>query len=246
MKEAKTHGVYRLEGKAHRVGLFHCNDCAGQFTVTTGSVMESSHVPLNKWVLAFRLMASSKKGISAHQLHRMLGLSYKAAWFMAHRIRYAMAPTHFDKLRGIVEVDETYFGGKRRGRIVLDAKARPIAPDPSRDPREVAVDGHLAEADHAVEEERPRGARRMSEDAPLAQDVAAAEPHQEVLAGGPRPERPRVLVEPAGGGRERAACAVAAQAQRQVASRSNAAAAPEGPIGSATPLSRRVISSPFR
>jgi len=67
---------------------------------------------LSKWVIAIHLLAASKKGMSAHQLHRMLGLSYKAAWFMAHRIRYAMAPTYTDKLRGIVEVDETYVGGK--------------------------------------------------------------------------------------------------------------------------------------
>jgi transposase-like protein len=69
--------VYRLHGKSHRPGLIHCNNCDGSFTVTTGSVMESSHVPLHKWVLAYRLMASSKKGISAHQLHRTIGVTYK-------------------------------------------------------------------------------------------------------------------------------------------------------------------------
>ena len=107
--------VYRLEGKAHRAGLFHCNGCEGQFTVTTGSVMESSHVPLNKWVLAFRLMASSKKGISAHQLHRTIKVTYKTAWFMAHRIREAMRPAQPEKLGGegkIIESDEAYWGPK--------------------------------------------------------------------------------------------------------------------------------------
>ena len=107
--------VYRLGGKAHRPGLIHCNGCEGQFTVTTGSVMESSHVPLNKWVLAFRLMASSKKGISAHQLHRTIKVTYKTAWFMAHRIREAMRPAQPEKLGGeghIVESDETYWGPK--------------------------------------------------------------------------------------------------------------------------------------
>jgi transposase-like protein len=86
--------VYRLEGKAHRKGLFHCNECGGQFTVTTGSVMESSHVPLNKWVLAFRLMASSKKGISAHQLHRTIQVTYKTAgsWLTAF-VRRCALPT---------------------------------------------------------------------------------------------------------------------------------------------------------
>jgi len=112
-----TDRVYRLEGKKHRPGLFHCNDCNGQFTVTTGSVMESSHVPLNKWVLAFRLMASSKKGISAHQLHRTIKVTYKTAWFMAHRIREAMRDENPPKLGGegeIVESDETYWGPKDR------------------------------------------------------------------------------------------------------------------------------------
>src|SRR6185312_775744 len=79
--------VVRLQGKAHRPGLFQCRDCRGQFTVLTGSVMERSHIPLNKWVLAIRLMTASKKGVSAHQLHRMLNLTYKTAWFMCHRIR---------------------------------------------------------------------------------------------------------------------------------------------------------------
>ncbi len=101
--------VYRLNGKAHRPGLVHCNSCSGQFTVTTGTVMESSHIPLTKWALGFRLMAGSKKGISAHQMHRTLGISYKAAWFMAHRIREAMAPA-VPNVGGpgqIVEADET-------------------------------------------------------------------------------------------------------------------------------------------
>lgn len=106
----ETEKVYRLSGKAHRPGLVHCNACSGQFTVTTGTVMESSHLPLTKWAIAFRLMAASKKGISAHQLHRTLGITYKAAWFMAHRIREAMAPSGPDMLGGegkIVESDET-------------------------------------------------------------------------------------------------------------------------------------------
>jgi transposase-like protein len=104
--------VYRLGGKSHRPGLIHCNDCDGSFTVTTGGVMESSHIPLTKWALGFRLMAASKKGVSAHQLHRSLGVSYKSAWFMAHRIREAMGlPKDAPRLGGkgkIVEADETY------------------------------------------------------------------------------------------------------------------------------------------
>jgi transposase-like protein len=104
-----THGV--------RVGLYECQNCHGQFTVRTGSVMESSHVPLTKWALAYRLMASVKKGISAHQLHRTIGVTYKTAWFMAHRIREAMRDISGEKIGGagtITEADETYVGGKPR------------------------------------------------------------------------------------------------------------------------------------
>jgi transposase-like protein len=110
-----TDKVYRLSGKSHRPGLIHCNNCDGSFTVTTGSVMESSHVPLRKWVLAFRLLASSKKGMSAHQLHRTIGVTYKTAWFMWHRIREAMNDSKPSPMGGhgkIVEADTTYIGGK--------------------------------------------------------------------------------------------------------------------------------------
>jgi transposase-like protein len=77
-------------GKAARKGCYQCNACREQFTVTVGTVFEASKVPLNKWLLATYLMSASKKGISAHQLHRTLGVTYKTAWFMAHRIREAM------------------------------------------------------------------------------------------------------------------------------------------------------------
>ena len=115
-----------MEGKAHRRGLFHCRDCRGQFSVLTGSVMESSHLPLNKWVLAIRLMTASKKGVSAHQIHRMLNITYKTAWFMCHRIREAMrdpAPMPLGGIGKIVEADEAYHGKREtpvklsRGRI---------------------------------------------------------------------------------------------------------------------------------
>jgi transposase-like protein len=115
----ETQRVYRLNGKSHRAGLLHCNACSGAFTVTTGSVMESSHVPLNKWVLAYRLMASSKKGFSAHQLHRTIGVTYKTAWFMAHRIRESMREINPSPLGGegkFVEADETFTGGKAKNR----------------------------------------------------------------------------------------------------------------------------------
>jgi transposase-like protein len=102
-------------GKAARVGVYQCNACRGQFSATVGTVFESSKVPLNKWMLATYLMSSSKKGVSAHQLHRTLGVTYKTAWFMAHRIREAMNPADPGPLGGagrVVEVDETFIGGK--------------------------------------------------------------------------------------------------------------------------------------
>ena len=82
----------KLAGKSHRAGLSRqCNECREHFTVTVGSVMERSHVPLTKWAAAFHLMAASKKGVSAHQLMRILGIgSYRTAWFLAHRVREAM------------------------------------------------------------------------------------------------------------------------------------------------------------
>jgi transposase-like protein len=109
----------RMGGKGHRAGLFHCPDCRGQFTVRTGHVMESSKVPLTKWALAFHLMTSSKKGISAHQLHRTIKVAYNTAWFMEHRIREAMSNTSLILLGGlgkIVEADETYFGKRETPR----------------------------------------------------------------------------------------------------------------------------------
>jgi transposase-like protein len=106
--------VTRLEGGKHRAGLIQCNSCLGQFTVMTGTVMESSHIPLAKWALAFHKMAASKKGISAKQLQRELALgSYRTAWFMAHRIREAMRPKEFTPMGGdgqFVEADETFVG----------------------------------------------------------------------------------------------------------------------------------------
>lgn len=109
----------RLNGKAHRAGLLFCGDCRTQFTVTIGTVFERSKVALHKWVYATHLMCASKKGVSAKQMERMLGVSYKTAWFMAHRIREAMniEPTgQMGGDGGPVEVDETYWGnvGKQK------------------------------------------------------------------------------------------------------------------------------------
>jgi transposase-like protein len=112
--------VTRLTAATARAGLHKCNACRKQFTVTVGTIFEDSKIALNKWLLAFRLMAGSKKGISAHQLHRSLGITYKSAWFMAHRIREAMDGADGDDPLGgpneVVEADETYVGGKARNR----------------------------------------------------------------------------------------------------------------------------------
>lgn len=108
--------AYRLRGKTQRAGLYKCKGCEEQFTVTVGTVFERSHIPLNKWILAFQLVVASKKGMSAHQLHRMLGITYKSAWFMAMRVREALTDSRFAAMLGgqnkVVEVDETYVGGK--------------------------------------------------------------------------------------------------------------------------------------
>ncbi len=106
-------GITRFQGKSTREGLHQCNACRGHFTVTVGTVMERSHIPLAKWVLGFHLMAASKKGMSSKQLSRMLDLTYKTAWFMSHRIREAMTDPNPAPLGGegkIVEADEAYHG----------------------------------------------------------------------------------------------------------------------------------------
>lgn len=102
-----------MKGKSTRPGLWKCRPCEKPFSVTVGTVFERSKVPLNQWVYATHLLTSSKKGISSHQLSRMLGVSYKTAWFMAHRIREAMRPAELTPMGGsgkTVEVDETIIG----------------------------------------------------------------------------------------------------------------------------------------
>lgn len=131
---ADQDALHRLEGKSHRPGLYQCNECRQHFTVTVGTVMERSKIPLAKWVLGFHLYAASKKGMSAHQLHRMLGVTYKTAWFMAHRIREAMKEdvASSGPIGGegkTVEADETYIGKREtprklaRGRIAKPTKS---------------------------------------------------------------------------------------------------------------------------
>ena len=105
--------------------LFKCRACRRQFSATVGTIFEDSKIPLSKWFAAIYLMCSSKKGISAHQLHRMLNIAYRSAWFMCHRVRNAMADASGDLLKGIVEADETYVGPKtKRGHPVYHERIK--------------------------------------------------------------------------------------------------------------------------
>src|SRR4051794_17369810 len=110
-----TDRIYALKGKSTRPGVRKCGHCRKPFTVTVGTIFERSHVPLTKWLQAICLLTSSKEGISSHQLHRTLGISYETAWFLSHRIREAMRDGSLGPLGGIgkiVEADETYHGQK--------------------------------------------------------------------------------------------------------------------------------------
>lgn len=108
--------ITKLQGNSTRPGVYKCKDCRKPFSVTIGTVMERSHIPLSKWVLAAQLMASSKKSMSANQLHRMLGTNYETAWFLFHRLREAAndlgGAGPLGGANKVVEADETYIGGK--------------------------------------------------------------------------------------------------------------------------------------
>jgi len=118
-------------GKPSPRRVWRCKDCRKDFTVLVGTIFEGSHIPVSKWLLGVHMMCAGKNGVSAHELHRQLGVTLKTAWFMSHRIRYAMGQEPLrSKMVGIVEADETYMGGKRRG----DRRGRP-----SRDSHKAAV-----------------------------------------------------------------------------------------------------------
>jgi transposase-like protein len=125
--------IHRMGGKT-QAGMFLCNDCRDKFTCRTGTLMERSHLPLHKWLLAIHLLASSKKGMSAHQLMRNLGIgSYRTAWFLCHRIREAMGDDSHKATGGlggankVVEADETYVGGKAKNRAFKEvAPKKPV------------------------------------------------------------------------------------------------------------------------
>lgn len=105
---------YKLKGESTRKGLYKCADCRKPYRVTMGTIFEGSKIPLPKWFATVYLVMCSKKSISAHQLHRMLGITYKSAWFMFHRIRHAFRTRKGKTLWGTVEADETYVGGKNK------------------------------------------------------------------------------------------------------------------------------------
>ena len=111
--------IAKVEGKkhSHRPGLYYCNECKGQFTVTVGTVLERSKIPLTKWLMAAHMFNSGKNGVSAHEIHRTLGVTYKTAWFMMHRLREAMNELNPSPMGGkgqSVQADETYYGNSSK------------------------------------------------------------------------------------------------------------------------------------
>ncbi|MBT3532627.1 MAG: IS1595 family transposase [Rhodospirillaceae bacterium] len=126
----EAEAITKLKGKSTRPGVYKCRSCRKPFSVTVGTVFERSKIPLHKWVLATHLLTASKKGMSAHQLHRMLGITYKTAWFMCHRIREAMKDGNGTGPLGgkgkVIEADETYIGQQKDKYTLTDKGWKPI------------------------------------------------------------------------------------------------------------------------
>lgn len=130
--DGKSKTISKLTPKADsksavRKGVYFCGACRKQFTVTVKTVFEDSHIPIGKWLMAWFIISSSKKSVSAHQLHRMLKITYKSAWFMAHRIRFAIGDDGKTQLSGVVEIDETFIGGKSTPQKKLSSKTPVMA-----------------------------------------------------------------------------------------------------------------------
>ncbi len=129
--------IKALQGSAHRPGLYQCAECREQFTVTVKTVFERSKIPLSKWLAALFLLTASKKGVSAHQIHRSLGISYKSSWFMMHRLREAMRDGGLAPMGGggkIVEADETYHGPTDKPKVLKRKRAVPYTKGGNRGP----------------------------------------------------------------------------------------------------------------
>ena len=126
-KEKPISKITPKEGSKTRKGVHFCGACRKQFTVTVGTVFEGSHIPISKWLMAWFIICSSKKAVSSHQIHRMLKVTYKTAWFMTHRIRFALGDDVKGKLSGVVEIDETFIGGKGPLKTKLSRKTPVMA-----------------------------------------------------------------------------------------------------------------------
>lgn len=173
-------------GSKTRKGLLKCRACRKQFTVTVGTVFEDSHIPMTKWIQCIYLIGASKKGISAHQIHRMLGCTYRAAWFMCHRLRYAMTADAAAKLSGTVEIDEAYIGGKRkggRGRRPADGgRKAAVAVLVERDGNVRAMPMERIDArsmERAIRDHVEPGSRLMTDEATVYNDVRV-KGHQQI------------------------------------------------------------------
>ena len=173
----ETERVSRMGGKATRKGLHKCYQCRKQFTVRQGTIFESSHLPLNVWLQAIFLIASSKKGISSHQLQRMLGFTLKTAWFLSHRIREAMRSGDLDMFGsdgGAVEVDETFIGKvdsfprQARGGVAHKMKVLSLVDRNSGRARSVKIEAvTLKEIEPIIAANVAREAHLMSDEHPV-------------------------------------------------------------------------------
>ena len=166
--------VTALRGKAHRPGLYQCSQCREQFTVTVKTVFERSKIPLSKWLAALFLLTATKKGVSAHQVHRSFGVSYKSAWFMMHRLHEAMrssGPAPMESGGGVVEADETFTGrkeGMKRAKPGFDHKmaVMPLVERGGK-ARPFQIDRAGAEAaQKVIRENASREVRLMTDSAP--------------------------------------------------------------------------------